>query len=191
MIPSQSTTDLAKPGYRILWCQTPQVINNGLLRKRLVASLLFPILSKALSTVTFYFSLERLSTEEKKIQEAKFEILTSEASYLNSLRVLKNEFLNDCLFDEILTPIEKDKLFGGIPSVLQASQQFLAELETVWRHDPMLHGLSNVLLKYADKCLDIYVAYCCKQVSIDTTLRDLRYMENVFLSNVDKVIPAK
>ncbi|XP_017762307.1 PREDICTED: uncharacterized protein LOC108552329 [Eufriesea mexicana] len=162
MIPSQSTTDLAKPGYRILWCQTSQVINNGL--------------------------LQRLSTEEKKIQEAKFEILTSEASYLNSLRVLKNEFLNDCLFDEILTPIEKDKLFGGIPSVLQASQQFLAELETVWRHDPMLHGLSNVLLKYADKCLDIYVAYCCKQVSIDTTLRDLRMRKGLkFVETVSQI----
>ncbi|XP_068988733.1 uncharacterized protein Exn isoform X3 [Bombus flavifrons] len=148
MIPSRSTTDLAKPGHRTLWCQTPQVINNGL--------------------------LQRLSTEEKKVQEAKFEILTSEASYLNSLRVLKNEFLNEPSLDEILTPFEKDKLFGGIPSVLQASEQFLAELETVWRYDPMLHGLPDVLLKYTDKCLDIYVAYCSNQVSIDTTLKDLR-----------------
>ncbi|XP_071873265.1 ephexin isoform X2 [Bombus fervidus] len=148
MIPSRSTTDLAKPGHRTLWCQTPQVINNGL--------------------------LQRLSTEEKKVQEAKFEILTSEASYLNSLRVLKNEFLNESSLDEILTPLEKDKLFGGIPSVLQASEQFLAELETVWRYDPMLHGLPDVLLKYTDKCLDIYVAYCSNQVSIDTTLKDLR-----------------
>ncbi|XP_050470398.1 uncharacterized protein LOC126863838 isoform X3 [Bombus huntii] len=148
MIPSRSTTDLAKPGHRTLWCQTPQVINNGL--------------------------LQRLSTEEKKVQEAKFEILTSEASYLNSLRVLKNEFLNEPSLDEILTPFEKDKLFGGIPSVLQASEQFLAELEAVWRYDPMLHGLPDVLLKYTDKCLDIYVAYCSNQVSIDTTLKDLR-----------------
>ncbi|XP_033315565.1 uncharacterized protein LOC117213937 isoform X2 [Bombus bifarius] len=148
MIPSRSTTDLAKPGHRTLWCQTPQVINNGL--------------------------LQRLSTEEKKVQEAKFEILTSEASYLNSLRVLKNEFLNEPSLDEILTPFEKDKLFGGIPSVLQASEQFLAELEAVWRYDPMLHGLPDVLFKYTDKCLDIYVAYCSNQVSIDTTLKDLR-----------------
>lgn len=41
MIPSRSTTDLAKPGHRTLWCQTPQVINNGLLRKRHVTLLLF------------------------------------------------------------------------------------------------------------------------------------------------------
>ncbi|KAK9297399.1 hypothetical protein QLX08_008842 [Tetragonisca angustula] len=147
-IPSRSTTNLVKPGHRTLWCQTPQVINNSL--------------------------LQRLSTDEKKVQEAKFEILTSEASYLNSLRVLKNEFLDESSFNEFLTPVERDKLFGDIPGVLQASEQFLAELETVWRQDPMLHGLPDVLLKYAEKCLDIYVAYCSNQVSIDTTLKNLR-----------------
>lgn len=119
--------------------------------------------------------VERLTSEEKKIQEAKFEILTSEASYLNSLRVLENEFLNNhALMNEILTPIEKKRLFGGVPSVLSASQTFLAELEAVWREDPMLPGLSDVLLKHSAKCQDTYVAYCSNQVSVDTTLKELR-----------------
>ncbi|XP_006570477.1 uncharacterized protein LOC413583 isoform X1 [Apis mellifera] len=162
IIPSRSTTDLAKPGHRTLWCQTPQVLNSDLLK--------------------------RLTTKEKKIQEAKFEILTSEASYLNSLRVLKTEFLDDSSIDEILTSVEKDKIFGDIPSVLQASEQFLAELETVWRQDPMLHDLPNVLLKYADRCLDIYVTYCSNQVSIDTTLRDLRTRKGLkFLETISQI----
>lgn len=117
---------------------------------------------------------ERLSADERNIQEAKFEILTSEASFLNSLRVLENEFLNETSLSQTLTPAEKEKLFGGVPAVLHASEQFLAELEAVWRQDPMLHGLSDVLLKYADKCSDIYVAYCSNQVSIDTTIKHLR-----------------
>lgn len=121
-----------------------------------------------------FLLLDRLNADERKIQEAKFEILTSEASFLNSLRVLENEFLNETSINEMLTPAEKEKLFGGIPAVLLASEQFLAELETVWRQDPMLHGLLDVLLKYADKCSDIYVAYCTNQVSIDTTLKHLR-----------------
>ncbi|XP_017892898.1 uncharacterized protein LOC108632688 isoform X2 [Ceratina calcarata] len=148
-IPSRSTKDLATgPGHRTLWCQTPRVINDGL--------------------------LQRLTAEEKKMQEAKFEILTSEASYLNSLRVLNNEFLNEPSLDEVLTPNEKDRLFAGIPAILQASEQFLAELEVAWSHDPMLHALPDVLLKQADKFFDIYVAYCTNQVNIDTTLKDLR-----------------
>ncbi|XP_078046429.1 ephexin isoform X2 [Augochlora pura] len=144
----QSATDLVKPGHRTLWHQTPQVVGTDL--------------------------LQRLTAEEKKIQEAKFEILTSEASYLNSLRVLENEFMNEASIKDALTSDEKEKLFGSIPGVLQASEQFLAELETVWRKDPMLHELPDVLLKYADKCSDRYVAYCSNQVSIDNTLKQLR-----------------
>lgn len=144
-----AAANLARAGQRMLWCHTPQVIHSGLLQK--------------------------LTPEEKKIQEAKFEVLTSEASYLNSLRVLENEFLNNhTLMNEILTPIERKQLFGGVPSVLSASQTFLAELEAVWREDPILPGLSEVLLKHAEKCQATYVAYCSNQVSIDTTLKELK-----------------
>ncbi|XP_053997668.1 uncharacterized protein LOC128886632 [Hylaeus anthracinus] len=161
-MPSRSTTDFAKFGHRTLWCQTPQVMSSGL--------------------------LQRLSPEERKIQEAKFEILTSEASYLNSLRVLENEFLGEFSTNETLTSVEKEKLFGGIPGVLQASEQFLTELETLWRQDPMLHGLPDLLLNYADKFLDIYVPYCSNQVSIDTTLKDLRSRKGVkFLEMVTQI----
>ena len=121
------------------------------------------------------FITERLTLEERKIQEAKFEIVTSEASYLNSLRVLENEFVNNNeLVNDILSPIERDKLFGGVPSVLMASERFLAEMENVWIDDPMLLGLPDILLKHAERCLAIYASYCSSQVSIDTTLKELR-----------------
>ncbi|KAL6448336.1 hypothetical protein ACFW04_000344 [Cataglyphis niger] len=155
--------NLARSGQRMLWCHTPQVIHSGLLQK--------------------------LTTEEKKIQEAKFEILTSEASYLNSLRVLENEFLsNHILINEILTPIERQRLFGGVPSVLSTSQKFLAELEALWREDPMLSGLSEILLKHAEKCQATYVAYCSNQVSIDTTLKELKTRKGVkFLEAIKRI----
>lgn len=89
--------------------------------------------------------------------------------------MLENEFLNShALMNEILTPVERKRLFGGVPSVLSASRVFLAELEAVWREDPMLPGLSDVLLRHAEKCEETYVAYCSNQVSIDTTLKELR-----------------
>nr|XP_012229085.1 PREDICTED: uncharacterized protein LOC105676070 [Linepithema humile] len=164
MLKTESTaTNLSRSGQRMLWCHTPQVMNSDLLQK--------------------------LTPEEKKIQEAKFEILTSEASYLNSLRVLENEFLNNhTLMNDILTPIERKKLFGGVPSVLSASQTFLAELEAVWREDPMLLGLSEVLLKHAEKCQATYVTYCSNQVSIDTTLKELKARKGVkFLEAIRRI----
>ncbi|KAL7293794.1 hypothetical protein TKK_0012856 [Trichogramma kaykai] len=163
MTPSSATTDLAKNGHRTLWCQTPQVISSGL--------------------------LQRLNMEERKIQEAKFEILTSEASYLNSLRVLENEFAsNPELCNEILSPGERDKLFGSVPEVLVASERFLAELEQVWREDPMLAKLAEQLLKHADRSAQVYVNYCSNQVSIDTQLKELRAKKGYrFLEVVSRI----
>lgn len=70
--------------------------------------------------------------------------------------------------------MERHKLFGGVSSVLMSSERFLAEMENVWKDDSMLLGLPDVLLKHAERCLAIYVAYCSSQVSIDTTLKELR-----------------
>ncbi|CAB0028771.1 unnamed protein product [Trichogramma brassicae] len=127
--------------------------------------------------------------EERKIQEAKFEILTSEASYLNSLRVLENEFAsNPELCNEILSPGERDKLFGSVPEVLVASERFLAELEQVWREDPMLAKLAEQLLKHADRSAQVYVNYCSNQVSIDTQLKELRAKKGYrFLEVVSRI----
>ncbi|XP_046601281.1 uncharacterized protein LOC107220363 [Neodiprion lecontei] len=149
LIPTQATTDLAKPGHRTLWCQTPQVVNNGLHQK--------------------------LTAEERKLQEAKFEILTSEASYLSSLRVLEEEFVKNAeLNSGILSPLEKEKLFGGVPGIRKASERLLADLENVWMDDPMMYGLPDVLFKHAKRSCNVYVQYCSNQVTIDTTLKELR-----------------
>lgn len=56
-----------------------------------------------------------LSPQQKKLQEAKFEMLTSEASYLKSLNVLTNYFVKNMNNCEYLTYEEKDILFGKIP----------------------------------------------------------------------------
>ncbi|XP_043465349.1 putative E3 ubiquitin-protein ligase protein PFF1365c [Leptopilina heterotoma] len=161
--PSSAAMELAKPGHRTLWCQTPQVIHSGL--------------------------LQSLTVEEKKMQEAKFEIVTSEASYLNSLRVLNNEFVtNNELVNETLTQVERDKLFGGVSCVLMSSERFLAEMENVWKEDPMLLGLPDVLLKHAERSLAIYVTYCSSQVSIDSTLKELRARKGLkFLEVVSRI----
>ncbi|XP_034940808.1 uncharacterized protein Exn isoform X2 [Chelonus insularis] len=158
-----ATSELGKPGQRTLWSQTPQVIKSGL--------------------------LERLTPDEKKIQEAKFEIITSEASYLNSLRVLVNEFLiNHELVYDALSPTDREKLFGNVPSVLIASERFLAELESVWKADPMLPGLPDALLKHAEGCSKIYIEYCSNQVSIDLTLKELRSKKSSkFIETVTRI----
>lgn len=73
---------------RTLWCEIPEVINSSV--------------------------LSTLNTHQMKLQEAKFEMITSEASYLNSLNVLVDHFIASIETCEQLTQEEKDKLFGKI-----------------------------------------------------------------------------
>lgn len=94
---------------------------------------------------------------------------------MNSLRVLDNEFLrNHELTNEILTASEKDKLFAGVPAVIKASERLLADLEIIWKEDPTLQNLPDILLEHSGKYLDIFVGYCSNQIKIDTTLKELR-----------------
>lgn len=63
-----------------------------------------------------WFVLGTLNIVQKKLQEAKFEMITSEASYLNSLNVLTGHFIPSLSNCEFLTPEEFNILFGKIPA---------------------------------------------------------------------------
>jgi hypothetical protein len=57
-----------------------------------------------------------LSTHQKKLQEAKFEIITSEASYINSLNVLEKHFISSLeACDEcVLSKNDRRTLFSNL-----------------------------------------------------------------------------
>lgn len=75
---------------------------------------------QSMIVVMFIFS-GTISTHQKKLQEAKFEIITSEASYINSLNVLEKHFISSLeLCDEsVLSKNDKRTLFSNlIPGIL-------------------------------------------------------------------------
>lgn len=55
-----------------------------------------------------------LSTVQMKLQEAKFEMITSEASYLNSLNVLMEHFITNIRNSGLINSEDCDTLFGKI-----------------------------------------------------------------------------
>lgn len=73
---------------RTLWCEIPEVIGSAV--------------------------LSTLNSHQMKLQEAKFEMITSEASYLNSLNVLMDHFAASLKHCEQILPEERDILFGKI-----------------------------------------------------------------------------
>lgn len=94
-----------------------------------------------------------LTPTEQRLQEAKFEILTSEASYLKSLTLLRTHFMNHPAFRDttILNAADRKTLFACMISVQECSNRILCDLENCWQDNIMLLGLSHSLHKHAEK----------------------------------------
>lgn len=137
-------------GQRSLWCEVPEVRASGL--------------------------LERLSPAEVRLQEAQFEVLTSEASYARSLQVLVDHFANcpELAQPQVLHRREWDTLFGDVLPVREASQRLLGDLERRWEQSLVIEDVCDILLEHATKHLGVYVRYCSNQMHQDRLLKELR-----------------
>lgn len=136
---------------RTLWSDIPEVVNSEF--------------------------LATLSPNERRLQEAKFEILTSEASYLKSLSLLKSHFMNHPAFRDtsILSSADRKILFSFITPVQECSDRLLCYLESCWQENIMLLGMSHSIFKNAEKYFHVSF-FCC-------VLRPLKYTINVTENN--------
>ncbi|XP_065353721.1 ephexin-1-like isoform X1 [Cloeon dipterum] len=162
-----SAMELIKPhahtGQRSLWCEVPDVINSGV--------------------------LDRLSQQQRKLQEAKFEIITSEASYIKSLNVLIMHFVlcPELQDDLVLSKTDRDILFSGIRPVKSCSEHFLSDLEKCWQDSILLTNISSIMEKHAAKNMNVYIKYCSQQIYLDRTLKHLRETNASFASVLSKL----
>lgn len=117
--------------------------------------------------------LDTLSVEERKRQEAIFEILTSEFSYLHSLSILVTEFLQSRELRATMTQTEHHHLFSNILDVLAASQKFFEALEQRHKAQVCVEDISDILEEHAEKHFHPYVAYCSNEVYQQRTLQKL------------------
>ncbi|XP_066144502.1 uncharacterized protein Exn isoform X2 [Euwallacea fornicatus] len=133
---------------KTLWCEIPEVINSAV--------------------------LSTLSPHQKKLQEAKFEILTSEASYLNSLNVLNDHFIKSFSASSILSNDEFNILFGHVAAVRNSSEKLLHDLEKCWQDNILLHGICDIVQKHAEENFNVYIPYCENQIHFDEVLKSLK-----------------
>lgn len=157
-----SALDLVSPEMqRTLWCQVPQVIASGI--------------------------LDTLSLEKKRLQEAKFEVVTSEASYYKSLTILDKHFAASPLLkdESVLPKVQYKTLFGNVSAVRRCSEAILAALEKCWQESILLEGLSDVINDVAEKYFSVYKKYCTSQLAIERTVKSLRKMNPGFAEALD------
>ncbi|XP_006885874.1 PREDICTED: rho guanine nucleotide exchange factor 16 [Elephantulus edwardii] len=132
---------------QVTWSQLPEVVESGI--------------------------LDTLPAEERKRQEAIFEILTSEFSYLHSLGILVDEFLKSSELRATMTQTDHHHLFSNILDVLAASQRFFEDLERRHKEQMCVEDISDILEEHANHHFQAYVVYCSNEVYQQRTLQRL------------------
>nr|XP_054312751.1 rho guanine nucleotide exchange factor 15 isoform X2 [Pongo pygmaeus] len=79
-----------------------------------------------LPTVQASGLLDTLSPQERRMQESLFEVVTSEASYLRSLRLLTDTFVLSQALRDTLTPRDHHTLFSNVQRVQGVSERSVA-----------------------------------------------------------------
>lgn len=138
---SQLGCEFLRPNsQRTLWHEMPQVKNSNI--------------------------LDTISDSERKCQEAIFEVITSEASYLKSLNILMNTFLFSPQFSDksdksVLIRQERHELFSNIGAVRETSEKLLADLEARWKKSPLIHDICDIITKHVHQgTFNVYIRYC-------------------------------
>ncbi|KAG7464652.1 hypothetical protein MATL_G00167820 [Megalops atlanticus] len=126
------------PAQSTLWQDLPDVRNSGI--------------------------LDTLSPAECKYQESMFEVLTSEASYLRSLKVLTELFLESRDLDETLIIHDKKTLFSNISKVREVSERFLKDLEERISNSVVISEICDIIHYHAQHHFPVYIDYVRNQI---------------------------
>ncbi|CAM4709747.1 unnamed protein product [Caretta caretta] len=92
-----------------------------------------------------------------------FEVLTSEASYQRSLRLLAEHFVGSRELGETLAPRERQALFSSVLRVKEISARFLAALEGRVAESLQIRDVSDVVAAHARRDFPAYVDYVRNQ----------------------------
>nr|XP_020637586.1 rho guanine nucleotide exchange factor 26 [Pogona vitticeps]XP_020637588.1 rho guanine nucleotide exchange factor 26 [Pogona vitticeps]XP_020637589.1 rho guanine nucleotide exchange factor 26 [Pogona vitticeps] len=126
-----------------------------------------------LSAVKRNSLFQTISQEERKRQEAIFEVISSEHSYLLSLEILIRMFKNSKELASTMTKTESHHLFSNIADVCEASKKFFRELEARHQNNIFIDDISDIVEKHTTSTFDPYVKYCTNEVYQQRTLQKL------------------
>ncbi|XP_044057747.1 rho guanine nucleotide exchange factor 26-like [Siniperca chuatsi] len=121
-----------------------------------------------------------MTQEERKRQEAIFEVISSEHSYLHSLEILIRMFKNSAELSEAMTKTEHHHLFSNITDVCEASKKFFKELEERHQQHIVIDEISDIVCKHAQSNFDPFITYCSNEVYQQRTLQRLVSKNPVF-----------
>uniref|UniRef100_H3D360 Rho guanine nucleotide exchange factor (GEF) 16 n=1 Tax=Tetraodon nigroviridis TaxID=99883 RepID=H3D360_TETNG len=131
--------------------------------------------------------LTMISPQERKRQEAIFEIMTSEHSYLHSLGILVRHFHNNGALRKTMTATEHHHLFSNIAVIHQISQRFFEDLERRHYENPVIRDISDIVQNHASNHFKPYIVYCSNETFQQRTLQKLLSSNAAFRESLKQI----
>lgn len=146
---------------QLTWSQLPQVRDTGI--------------------------LTLISPQERKRQEAIFEIITSEHSYLHSLGILVRHFRSSEALRKTMTATEHHHLFSNISVIHQVSKRFFEDLERRHYDNPVIRDISDIVQNHATHHFEPYIVYCSNETFQQRTLQRLLTSNTAFKETLKQI----
>ncbi|KAM3617117.1 uncharacterized protein V6R79_002437 [Siganus canaliculatus] len=146
---------------QLTWSQLPQVKDTGI--------------------------LDLITPQERKRQEAIFEIITSEHSYLHSLGILVRHFKSSEALRKTMTATEHHHLFSNISVIHQVSQRFFEDLERRHGDNPVIRDISDIVQNHAAHHFEPYIVYCSNETFQQRTLQKLLTSNTAFKETLKQI----
>nr|XP_009304999.1 rho guanine nucleotide exchange factor 15 isoform X1 [Danio rerio]XP_683105.3 rho guanine nucleotide exchange factor 15 isoform X1 [Danio rerio] len=131
--------------------------------------------------------LEKLSPEECKYQESMFEVITSEMSYLRSLRVLTEHFVESSELNETLIIMDKKTLFSNIIRIQEVSERFLKDLEERLDENIIISDICDIIHYHAQHHFPAYIDYVRNQIYQEKTYSNLMQTNTQFATVITRL----
>ncbi|KAJ7325038.1 hypothetical protein JRQ81_018058 [Phrynocephalus forsythii] len=117
--------------------------------------------------------LNILQPDEIRLQEAMFELVTSEASYYKSLNLLIYHFMENERLKKILHPSEAHILFSNVMDVMTVSERFLLDLEKRVEENIVISDVCDIVYHHTVNHFSVYVTYVSNQTYQERTYKQV------------------
>ncbi|XP_061573036.1 trichohyalin isoform X1 [Cololabis saira] len=131
--------------------------------------------------------LQELTEDQRRLQEVRFEVVTSEASYCRSLDIVVEYFVKSQQLKPLLTSQDRNWLFSRLADVRAISHSFLSKLEERVESDVMQFTVCDIIARQCQRFKMVYVPYLTNQSYQDATYQRLMNVNPRFKQIVEKL----
>lgn len=128
-----------------------------------------------------------MTHEDQKLQEAKFELIVSEASYLRSLNIAVDHFQHSAQLRATLSNQDHQWLFSRLQDVRDVSTTFLSDLEENFENNIFSFQVCDVVLNHATDFHRVYLPYVTNQTYQERTFQSLMNSNSSFREVLEKL----